>query len=592
MAHKLNPFILTLLLVSTLFLASCGATPAAEAPQEETPVAEATADGGADGTGSQVSAAGADKTLRVNLSNGFPDIVDPQKSSFTVEVAHLALMYEGLTTFTPENEIVAGAAETWDVNEDATEWTFTLREGLKYSDGSLLNARRFEYAILRNMNPETAGEYGYITDEVAGAEAWRYGETEEAVAAGEKLARESVKAYRMDGTACDSYDDPEGRVLKVKLARSAPYYASIMGMWTTFPVKQEILEANGEDWWLTPANHVGNGPYRLVEMESQVRSRFEPNPNYHGAQGKVAIEFSYVTDTAVAFQAYQNDEFDVVSVAAEDLETIKADEVLAKEYLEYPGACTFAFFYHLSKEPFNDPKVRQAFSMALDREAFASDVMRGLALPSLTWIPDALPGHKEGETRWGYDPEGARRALAESSYGSAENLPKIVDTFPDTARMRLRHEWLVAQWKEVLGVDVELNPVEPTTYSALTKDIETAPQLFLLAWCADYPDAQTWMSGYWKTGGQASLMVGYSNPEVDEVLTEADTTLDEAKRLEMYGQAQDMIIDECPAAFMYHTLQSYLVKPWVEGIDTCSLDLTWPGSYAPTSLDIDESVTD
>jgi len=328
----------------------------------------------------------------------------------------------------------------------------------------------------------------------------------------------------------------------------------------------------------------------MTTLEQPTRAFFKPNALYHGGIGKVDFEFSYITESAVAFQAYKNDEFDIIAVAAEDLETIQADTELSKQYLEYAGSCTFGFIFNLSKEPFNDPKVRQAFAMALDREAYVRDVMRGLGLPTLTWIPDGLPGHKEGETRWGYDPEAARKALAESSYGGAANLPKIVDTYPDTSRQRLRHEWLAAQWKEVLGIDVELNPVEPTTYSALTKDISTAPQLFLLGWCADYPDPQNWLSVYWKTGAQAWQMVGYSNPELDALLEKADSTLDQDERLELYDQAQNMMIDDCPAAFVYHDVQAFLVKPWVKGYQTCTMDFQWPGSFAPLTVEIDTSM--
>jgi oligopeptide transport system substrate-binding protein len=363
-----------------------------------------------------------------------------------------------------------------------------------------------------------------------------------------------------------------------------------MALWVTYPVKEEILDEGGEDWWINPQYHVGNGPYIMTELEPNVRARFEPSPSYHRGLGKVAIEFSYITESAVAFQAYRNDEFDIVTTAVEDLETIKADPELSKEYLEYAGSCTMGFIFHRGKEPFNDPKVRQAFSMALDRESYVRDVRSGLGLPTLTWIPDGMPGHQAGEQRWGYDPEAARKALAESSYGGPENLPKVVDSYPDTSRMRLRHEWLAAQWKQVLGVDVELDPVEPTSYAALTKDKSTAPQLFLLGWCADYPDPQTWLSSFWKTGAHAYEMVGFSDPDLDALLEKADSTLDRERRMELYDEAQDLIIDDCPGAFMFHTVQAFLVKPWVKGCKPNPLDFDWPGSFEPLSIEIDASL--
>jgi ABC-type transport system substrate-binding protein len=112
------------------------------------------------------------QTLRINLGS-YPDIIDPQKSSFVNEIAHLQMMYEGLTKLNTKLETVPGAAEKWEYNADATEVTFTLRKNLKYSDGTLLNAKRFEYSLMRNINPATAGEYAAITDDIAGAAAWR-----------------------------------------------------------------------------------------------------------------------------------------------------------------------------------------------------------------------------------------------------------------------------------------------------------------------------------------------------------------------------------------------------------------------------------
>ncbi len=527
------------------------------------------------------------KVLRINLGT-YPDIIDPQKSSFVNEIAHLTLIYEGLTKLNEKLETVPGAAEKWEYNADATELTFTLREGLKYSDGTLLNAKRFEYSILRNINPETAGEYAAITDEILGAEQWRYAETDEEKAAGEELTRQSVQALDMKGNPCTDYEQADCRVLKIKLSRPAPYFHTVMSLWVTFPAKEELIAEGGENWWNSSKFQIGNGPYVLKSLEPFVRGYFVPNQNYWGGVGKVDIEYSYITDSAVAFQAYKNNEFDIIGLAAEDLATVKADPQLSKEAYIYPGSCTFAVMFHQEKEPFTDPKVREAFAMALDRETWVQDVLKGLGSPTLTWIPKGFPGYQEGETRWGFDPEAAKKALAESTYGSADKLPKITATFGDTPRNRIRWEWLVAKWKDVLGVTIEMNPVEPTTFTALTKDKATAPQMYILGWCADYPDPQNWLSVYWKTGGFGER-IGYSNPEFDALVTEADTTVDPVKRAELYQKAQDLLVAGAPVAFMWNNVNSYLIKPWVMNVKTTPQDSGWAGIIDPISIDIDTS---
>jgi oligopeptide transport system substrate-binding protein len=242
--------------------------------------------------------------------------------------------------------------------------------------------------------------------------------------------------------------------------------------------------------------------------------------------------------------------------------------------------------YHQQKEPFTDPKVREAFTRAIDREAWVADVLQGLGAPTLTWIPPGFPGYDAEEDRWGFDPEAAKAALAESSYGGPEGLPEIVNTFGDSPRNRTRNEWLAAQWNEVLGVQVQLNPVEPTTYTALTKDINTAPQMFLLGWCADYPDPQNWLSVYWKTGAFGER-IGYSNPELDALLDQADSETDEAARMDLYAQAQDLLTEGVPVAFMWNNVNSYLVKPWVQGAIQTPMDAGWVGSIDPLTITLD-----
>lgn len=565
--------ILSLLALAAMILSACVAP---GVPTQE---------GGATESSAEAPTA-ADKTLRVNVG-AYPDMMDPQKSSFVVEIAHLKLLYQGLTDLDDKLETVPGAAESWQYNEDATQLAFTLRDGLVYSDGSVLNAARFVYSLMRNIDPTTAGEYASITDEIAGAPEWRgCGEDAAKCDEAKAMVAESVKASHADGAECTGYEDAACNTLTLTFSKPAPYFHTVSSLWVTFPAKEELITAGGENWWQDAANHIGNGPFSYESLEPSVKSRFVPNPNYWEGVVKYAIEYSYITDTAVSFEAYKNNEFDIVGLAAEDLEVVKADADLSQQMVSYPGSCTFAVMFHQQKEPFTDPKVREAFAYALDRDAWVADVLRGLGSPTLTWIPPGYPGYDAEENRWGYDPEKAKQTLAESSYGSVEGLPEITATFSDTPRNRTRNEWLVAKWKEVLGVDIKLDPVEPTTYTALTKDINTAPQMFILGWCADYPDPQNWLSVYWKTGAFGER-IGYTNPDLDAMLNEADVTLDATKRMELYANAQRLLTDGIPVAYMWNNLNTYMVKPWVKGIVTTPQDTAWPGSLMPLTLDID-----
>jgi len=597
---------ISLLVIASMLLAACQqatatqapaapeatATTAAPAQVEPTKAPEATATPAPAPT--EPPAPAEVKTLRINLGT-YPDMVDPQKSSFVNEIAHLNLVYEGPTKLNTKLETVPGAAESWEYNADATVLTFHIRKDLKYSDGSLLNAKRFEYSILRNVDPTTAGEYAAITDDIAGAADYRSMDTtkatpEELAAAKEKVG---VKALDSAGAPCTGYDQADCLTLQITLGHPAPYFHTVASLWVTFPAKQELIEAGGENWWTDPANQVGNGPMIWSELESQTRSLFTPNPNYWGGVAKVNVEYRYITDSAVSFEAYKNNEFDIIGLAAEDLATVQADADLNSQALIYPGSCTFALMYHQLKEPFTDKAVREAFSYALDREGWVKDVLKGLGSPTQTWIPKGFPGYDPNETRYPYDPAKAKQVLADAGY-TVENGKLVKDgkpieitfTFSDTPRNRTRWEWITAKYKENLGLDIPLNPVESTTYTGLTKDINTAPQAFLLGWCADYPDPQNWLSVYWKTGGFGER-IGFSNTEFDDLVNKADVELDPAKRADLYDQAQKLLVDQSAVTFFYNNVNTYLVKPNIKGIEQTPQDSGFPGIYNVLGITIE-----
>jgi oligopeptide transport system substrate-binding protein len=527
-------------------------------------------------------------TLRVN-GNAFPDNLDPQQLSFSSEIAHVQLVYEGLTRLDKDLTTIPAAAETWVYNADATELTFTLRKDLTYSDGGRINAKRFEFSILRNIDPTTHGEYASITDTIKGATAWRSANL--ATTSAEELARlkSEVKVQALDavGAPCTDYAQADCLTLKIGLAQTASYFHVVMGLWVTYPVKEEIIKAGGVKWWINAQNHIGNGPFIWQTLEVQQKSVFVPNTHYWRGIPKYNVEYRYIVDSAAAFAAYKNNEFDVVGLNAADLNAVNADPVLSQQKAIYPGACTFAIMFHQLKEPFTDFKVRAAFAYGLDREGWVNNILAGMGSPTLTWIPKGYPGYDAAESRWGYNPVAARQAITESSYGSVANLPEVTLTFSDSPRNRLRFEWLVNMWKNVFGPELKLklNPVDAATYTALTKDIKTAPQVFVLGWCADYPHPQNWLSTYWRTGAFGAL-IGYSNPALDTLMAQADSTLDETTAMGLYGDAQRMLTTDVPVAFMWNNVTSFMVKPWVKGYHVTPQDHLYPGDVDPLTITI------
>ena len=566
----------SLLVLASMILAAC--TPAATPAPTATPVPTAIPT----------------PTLRVN-TGAFPDTLDPQKSSFVNEIGHLHNVYEGLTRLSPKLETVPAAAEKWAYNADATELTFSIRKGLKYSDGSLLNAKRFEYSILRNIDPSTAGEYATITDDIKGAPEFRGADLKTAKPEDLAKLKAGVGVVALDaaGKACTGYDQADCLSLKLTFSHPAPYFHTIASLWVTYPAKEELITKGGETWTLDVANQIGNGPFVWKELVEKDHSTFTPNANYWAGVPKYNIEYKYITDSSIAFQAYKNNEFDVVGLAAEDLATVKADAVLSKEAQVYPGSCTSMMGLNENKAPFNDKAVREAFAYGFDRDGWVNDVLKGLGATTLTWIPKGYPGYDPSETRYAFDAAKAVKTLTDAGYkvdggqllGKDGKAVDLSLTYSNSPRNKTRNEWLAQSWKKVLGVDFKLNPLEPTAYTAAQKDPALAPQVFIMGWCADYPDPQNWLSVYWTTGAFGAR-IGYSNKDLDAKMAAADKELDPAKRAALYAEAQKMLIGDVPTAIGWNSVNPYLVKPYVKGFNLTPQDALYPGDVDPLSISI------
>lgn len=511
-----------------------------------------------------------DNIIRIHAVTD-PDIFDPQKSSFANEISVLALNYEGLTRQDDNLDTVPAAAESWTFNDDATQITFTLRENLTYSDGSPLTAERFRYAVERNCDPNTAGEYQSILFEIVGCQA--FAETDPA----DQAAYDAAKAAL-------GVSAPDDRTLVIDLIAPAPYYATIASLWVFFPAKQELIEQGGEDWWKDPALQIGNGPFQITSYDEELRLGFTANENYwQGRPAADGIEYVYIGESAVAIEAYRSGDLDIVDVDPSQIPVVQADPTFADQFLQYPVASSYNLAFNLTQEPFTDIKVRQAFSQAFDRETYCGVIRNGDCLPTLSWIPVGLPGSIETDL-YGFDPEAAVAALAESSYGGPEGLPPISLYYnsDDTANTA-RAEWVASQYRDILGVQIDLMPTEGTALVELRKEPSTFPQMLLVGgWIQDYPDPQNWLSVFWKCDATFAKRFGYCNPEFDAIVSEADTLTDQAARIALYEQASQILVNDIPGPFLYNGTQTVLVNPALTGYTATPLDVEWPGQF--TSL--------
>jgi oligopeptide transport system substrate-binding protein len=526
----------------------------------------------------------AGKVVRVQQIT-YPDVVDPQKSSFTAEIAVLALVYEGLTRLDDTQATVPAAAESWEYNDDATQITFKLRPDLKYSDGSPLTAENFRYAVERTCDPVTAGEYQSLLFDVVGCEDFAGLALDENGEARDYTPEEYDAAKAALGVK--AVDD---LTLQVDLTKPVPYFHTLAYTWVFFPVKKEIVDKDPDNWWKSAENHIGNGPFKVTSIAEDQEWAFAANDNYWQGRPKLdEIDYVYVEDSSVALEAYRAGDLDIVSLEPPQIPEVQADPELSKALVTYPSASTYTLSMNLSTEPFNDPKVREAFSYAIDRETLCAEVRSGDCTPTLSWIPPGVPGAIETD-KFGFNPEKAKQALAESSYGGPENLPEIKLYYnSDVSGRGEQTEWVAGQIRDILGVEVTIEPTDGTTLTALRKDSTTFPQLLYVGgWIQDYPDPQNWLSVYFTCDSTFAERFGYCNEKFDGLTAKGDTTVDPAERIKYYEQAGEILVDDQPGPFLYNQTQLFVVNPAITGYTPTASEVEWPG-YLGSIMTIDKT---
>ncbi len=234
--------------------------------------------------------------------------------------------------------------------------------------------------------------------------------------------------------------------------------------------------------------------------------------------------------------------------------------------------CTGMINFDNQQPPFDDPKVRQAFSLAFDRDKYIDIVTHNNALPAKGVLPPGLPGYNTELKGLLYDPEKARQLLAESKYGGADKLPPIVFTaggFGSDAGGSVSA--LAQMWQQNLGITITVENVEPDKYSDLIHAGQHG-QLFSGGWCADYPDPENFVDALFHTGAQQNER-HYSSPQVDALLEQARTERDVARRMQLYQQAEQLIVDDAAVLFTTHGLSHVLVKPYVQGYVLTPIDV-------------------
>ncbi len=454
-------------------------------------------------------------------------------------------LYSGLVSFDPNLNLTPDLAEKWDVSDDGTVYTFHLRQNAKFHNGRAVTAQDFIYSWERAASPALASDtvLTYLGDIVG--------------------VREMNSGQASNISGLSALDD---HTLQVTIDAPKPYFLLKLTYPTAFVVDKENVES-GDEWYRTPN---GTGPYKLREWKRFEVMVYEANKDFY--LGAPSIPYVVVQlYSGDSQRLYETGDVDITGVYSVDRFT-DPTEPLHNELLTGVSLCTSFVNFDSTRPPFDDVNVRKAFSMAFDRQKYVDVVLDGQDLPANGLYPPALPGFNLALKGLPYDPAQARDLLAQSKYGGPDGLPPIVFTdYGIGSYVGGNVAALAEMWEQNLGVTITVENLEPDYYYEQVYSGNHG-QLFTGGWCADYPDPENFADVLFHTGSPQNNG-GYSNPELDALLEAARVERDVTKRIQMYQQAEQIIVDDAAALFTSHSLSYQLVKPYVKGYVFTPIDI-------------------
>ena len=446
-------------------------------------------------------------------------------------------VFSGLVSFDPSLNLTPDLAERWEISADGTVYTFFLRKNATFHDGRPVTAQDVVYSWERAASP-TLGSDTVITylGDIVGLREMADGEADH------------IRGLKI-------VDD---HTLQVTIDAPKPYFLLKLTSAPALVVDQANVES-GEEWYRTPN---GTGPYKLIEWTRFERKVYEANQDFY--LGAPSIPYIVVKLYAGDSQRlYESGEVDIAGVYSVERFTDPA-EPLHDELLTGVELCTDYVVFDTTRPPFDDETVRKAFSMAFDRRKYIDVVLDGHALPAAGLYPPGMPGFNAALEGLGYDPKQARQLLVQSKYGGPAGLPPILFTSSGTGSSISGDVAAMAEmWEQNLGVTITVENLEPNYYSDQIYSGNHG-QLFGGGWCADYPDPENFADVIFHSGSLQNSG-GYSNSQLDALLEAARVEQDVTRRIELYQQAEQMIVDDAAALFTAHFLSYQLVKPYVKG---------------------------
>ncbi len=482
-----------------------------------------------------------DQTIRLAMSE--PDVMDPGVSTGYDEIGIFFNIFDGLTGVDMmTGDIVPRCAESWEVTDDAMEFTFHLRQDLMWSNGEPITAADFEYSWKRVMNPETMSKYTPAMHPIKNGIAI---DDENDPATFEDLAVHAVDDY----------------TLHVQMEAPTPYFPLLTSTWTYCPVPRAVVEEH-DLAWVEAENIVSNGPFKMTEWSHDQRIVLEQNEHFYGETPTITrAEYTiFPSDSTQEYIAFENDELDFAWPSSSDLERIAGDEDAMAQVHRFIQSNVRFVTCDAKTEPTSNADFRRAIYAAIDRDVIADVILKGTVVPALNVIPGDIPGNNPDAV----NPVGeeAAKAAIEAS-GVDPSTIELEYSYRVTDETRLVAEYFEQRWSEVLGVKVKLNPIDAAAFSDYVNSRTEQPfHTKYGSWGSDFADPSNWHNQNFASWSDHYHLT-WKNEEYDALVKEAGSETDPERRAELYRQAEVILVNDAAYIPVYRTVASVALKPWL-----------------------------
>ena len=483
-----------------------------------------------------------DDTIRFALE-AEPATLDPAKSTALMESDVELVLFEGLTRLDENENPMPACAESWEISADGTEYIFHLRDNLLWNDGTALTAHDFEFAWKRVLNPETASENAYMMYPLKN---------------GEEYFKQEVSA---DEVGVKALDD---KTLKVELKSPIPYFLNLTAFHAYYPVPEHIVTKEPEIW---AANDkiVGNGPFILTHWIHSNQLQFVKNEKYWD-KDKVRtklMQWPISESQSTRISMVESGQANITVEPSISEEQRLKDEGL---YKVSPNLGAYYYSFNTAKPPFDNPLVRKAFSLAIDREMLVENVIKGGKKPAYAWVPPGIKNpvtgvdfREEGGDFTRYDPEEARRLLAKAGYPNGEGLMPVTILYNTNEMHKAVAEVIQSMWKKNLNINAELLNQESKVY--LEARNQGNFQVARASWIGDYADPMTFMDVYYDSNNDGQ----YHNLAYNDLIALAQSSNDQQIRMKAMHDAERILMNDDVILPIYYTTQPYVAKPYIKG---------------------------